>query len=74
MKFEKRLKEQNFGDWAGKKISEVWKELKKEYKPAQFFFHLPGFLLQKEKLFNYIRARFNLARGTSFFMIHKQQL
>ena len=29
MKFEKRLKEQNFGDWAGKKISEVWKELKK---------------------------------------------
>ena len=29
MKFEKRLKEQNFGDWAGKKIYEVWKELKK---------------------------------------------
>ena len=28
MILEKKLKEQNFGDWAGRKISEVWQELK----------------------------------------------
>ena len=28
---EKKLIEQNFGDWSGKKISEVWAILKKKY-------------------------------------------
>ena len=41
MKFEKRLKEQNFGDWAGKKISEVWKELKKNTSQHNFSFICP---------------------------------
>ena len=41
MKFEKRLKEQNFGDWAGKKISEVWKELKKNTSHHNFSFICP---------------------------------
>ena len=41
MKLEKRLKEQNFGDWAGKKISEVWKELKKNTSQHNFSFICP---------------------------------
>ena len=38
---EKKLKEQNFGDWAGKKISEVWKELKKNTSQHNFSFICP---------------------------------
>ena len=38
---EKKLVEQNFGDWSGKKISEVWKEIKKNKKRHNFSFICP---------------------------------
>ena len=58
MKFEKRLKEQNFGDWAGRKISEVWQELKNNMSQHNFSFICPeisppngeSFLTQLERV------------------------
>ena len=41
MILEKKLKEQNFGDWAGRKISEVWKELNKNTSQHNFSFICP---------------------------------
>ncbi len=38
---EKNLAEQNFGDWSGKKISEVWKILKKNHSKHNFSFISP---------------------------------
>ena len=41
MILEKKLKEQNFGDWAGRKISEVWQELKNNISQHNFSFICP---------------------------------
>ena len=38
---EKNLAEQNFGDWSGKKISDVWKILKKNHSRHNFSFISP---------------------------------
>ena len=38
---EKNLAEQNFGDWSGKKISDVWKILKKNHSKHNFSFISP---------------------------------
>ena len=38
---ENKLMEQNFGDWSGKKISEVWKILKKNRTKHNFSFISP---------------------------------
>ena len=38
---EKDLVEQNFGDWAGKKISDVWEELKNNKSQHNFSFICP---------------------------------
>ena len=38
---EKNLAEQNFGDWSGKKISDVWKILKKNHPKHNFSFISP---------------------------------
>ncbi len=38
---EKKLVEQNFGDWSGKKISEIWKILKKKKTKHNFSFIAP---------------------------------
>ena len=38
---EKNLAEQNFGDWSGKKISDVWKILKKNHSRHNFSFIYP---------------------------------
>ena len=38
---EKNLAEQNFGDWSGKKISDVWKILKKNHSQHNFSFISP---------------------------------
>ena len=37
---ENKLIEQNFGDWSGKKISEVWEVLKKSKTKHNFFIYL----------------------------------
>ena len=39
---EKKLVEQNFGDWSGKKISEVWNVLKKNKTKHNFSFIAPN--------------------------------
>ena len=41
MIFEKKIKEQNFGDWAGRNISEVWQELKYNINQHNFSFICP---------------------------------
>ena len=41
MKFDDKLIEQNFGNWAGKKISEVWEELKHHKNLHNFSFICP---------------------------------
>lgn len=41
MNFEEKLVEQNFGNWAGKKISEVWDELKHHKDQHNFSFICP---------------------------------
>ena len=41
MKTEKNLIEQNFGDWAGKKISDVWQELDHNKNKHNFSFTCP---------------------------------
>ena len=38
---EKNLAEQNFGDWSGKKISDIWKILKKNHSKHNFSFISP---------------------------------
>ena len=58
MILEKKLKEQNFGDWAGRKISEVWQELKNNISQHNFSFICPeisppngeSFLTQLERV------------------------
>ena len=40
---ENKLTEQNYGDWSGKKISEVWEILKKKKAKHNFSFIPPGF-------------------------------
>ena len=40
---ENKLIEQNFGDWSGKKISEVWEILKKNHTKHNFSFISPEF-------------------------------
>ena len=40
---ENKLIEQNFGDWSGKKISEVWEILKKNHTKHNFSFISPQF-------------------------------
>ncbi len=41
IKFEEKLVEQNFGDWAGRKISEVWEEIKHYNDRHNFSFICP---------------------------------
>ena len=43
IKIEKNLVEQNFGDWAGRKISEVWEVLKQNENQHNFSFMCPEF-------------------------------
>ena len=43
IKIEKNLVEQNFGDWGGRKISEVWKVLKQNENQHNFSFICPEF-------------------------------
>ena len=38
---EKKLLEQNFGDWAGKNIAEVWQDLKKNESQHNYSFICP---------------------------------
>ena len=55
---EKKLLEQNFGDWAGKKISEVWQDLKKNESHHNYSFICPetsppngeSFLVQYQRI------------------------
>ena len=47
---EKNLAEQNFGDWSGKKISDVWKILKKITLNIIFLLSLPMYLPLMEKV------------------------
>ena len=42
--FENKLVEQNFGIWSGKKISEIWKILKKNKEKHNFSFIPPNFI------------------------------
>ena len=68
MKFEKRLKEQNFGDWAGKKISEVWKELKNNTSQHNFSFICPEVSPPKGENFLTILERVSIwLEGLQFF-------
>ena len=49
MVYENKLIEQNFGDWSGKKISEVWKVFKKVKQNTIFHLSHLMFLLLMEK-------------------------
>ena len=60
---ENKLIEQNFGDWSGKKISEVWEVLKKVKQNTIFHLSHLMFLLLMEKAFQRaIQKSWNLAK------------
>ena len=49
--FDEDIKEQNFGDWSGKKISEVWSELKKNKTHHNYSFICPEIIPPKGENF-----------------------
>ena len=62
--FEKELLEQNFGDWAGQKISEVWQDLKKNESHHNYSFICPetcppngeSFLVQYQRISRWLET------------------
>ena len=44
---EDRLAEQKFGDWSGKKISEIWKKLANKYSLPLITFGIPALIKMK---------------------------
>ena len=73
---EKRLAEQNFGDWSGKKISEIWEILKKYKTKHNFSFITPdisppngeSYIEQCERVKNWIET-LNYTEGENIVVI-----
>ena len=73
---DKYLIEQNFGDWQGKKISEVWNELPKDESKHNFSFICPetippngdSFLQQCERVSSWLEA-IDFSRSRSIVVI-----
>ena len=55
---EKDLVEQNFGDWAGKKISDVWEELKNNNSQHNFSFICPEISIKLTNSFSLCKISF----------------
>ena len=68
---KKNLAEQNFGDWSGKKISDVWKILKKITLNIIFLLSLPKYLPQWRKLHSTVQKSFTLAKKFKYLRKRK---
>ena len=75
---EKKLKEQNFGDWSGKEISEVWQALKNNISQHNYSFICPevsppngeSFLIQLERVSIWLEELQFLEPKTAVIIAH----
>ncbi len=75
---EKKLLEQNFGDWAGKNISEVWQDLKKNKSQHNYSFICPetsppkgeSFLVQYQRISKWLEKMHFFEPQTLIIIAH----
>ena len=78
MILEKKLIEQNFGDWAGKDISEVWQDLKQNENQHNYSFICPevsppngeSFLVQYERISKWLEEIHFIEPQTVIIVAH----